>query len=100
MRGLERATVPFSALVADSASPGACDAPPHRGRFNDRAGKTQARDVVAVMIMWRGGPGMAAQDDVFTARTRGTGVMPLATTAVVGTPARAYAPMLVPGTEP
>ena len=43
---------------------------------------------------------MAAQDDVFTARTRGTGVMPLATTAVVGTPARAYAPMLVPGTEP
>ena len=43
---------------------------------------------------------MTAQDDVFTAGVREVGLTPLATTSVVGSPARIYAPNLVPGTEP
>jgi len=43
---------------------------------------------------------MTAQTDGGTAPARGSAATPLATTPVVGTPARAYAPSLVPGTEP
>ncbi len=43
---------------------------------------------------------MTAQDGAFNARAREIGATPLSTTPVVGTPARAYAPNLVPGTEP
>ena len=42
---------------------------------------------------------MAAKVDELPALARGSGVKPLSTTPVVGTPARAYAPVFVPGTE-
>jgi ribonuclease Z len=43
---------------------------------------------------------MTAQDDGRNALARAASVTPLSTTPVVGTPARPYAPTLVPGTEP
>ena len=43
---------------------------------------------------------MTGEVDERTGRAHESSVLPLATTPVVGTPARAYAPMLVPGTEP